>query len=58
MQIFLGHQRNHREYVVHYTNAATLLVPEFKGPADLDGLFSGFVDEDKDGFGSLPAGIL
>jgi len=41
----------HKEYVVHYTNAANLIVPEFKGPADLDGLFSGFVDEDGDGFG-------
>ena len=41
----------HKEYVLHYTNAANLIVPEFKGPADLDGLFSGFMDEDGDGFG-------
>jgi formate dehydrogenase major subunit len=27
-------------------------LPEFKGPADLDGLFSGFIDDDKDGFGT------
>ena len=35
----------------YYTNAATLVNPDFKGPADLDGLFSGFVDDDGDGFG-------
>jgi formate dehydrogenase major subunit len=46
----------HKEYVVHYTNAATLLDPQFKGPADLDGLFSGFVDDDKDGFGVYERG--
>ena len=31
-----------REYVVNYTNASFLVNPEFKGPADLDGLFSGY----------------
>jgi formate dehydrogenase major subunit len=30
------------EYVRFYTNALTLIHPEFKGPADLDGVFSGF----------------
>lgn len=30
------------EYVVHYTNAAFLVNPEFKGPGELDGLFSGY----------------
>jgi formate dehydrogenase-N alpha subunit len=35
----------HREYVVNYTNAATLINPAFRGPADLDGLFSGFDQE-------------
>lgn len=30
-----------REYVVNYTNAATLVSPEFKDTEDLDGLFSG-----------------
>ncbi len=40
-----------REYVRHYTNAGNLIDPGFKGPADLDGLFSGFIDEDGDGFG-------
>lgn len=32
----------HRDYVAHYTNAAFLLDPDFKGPAELDGYFSGF----------------
>ena len=48
--IFLGGIMNHiiqnglyhREYVAHYTNAATLIDPDFKGPVDLDGLFSGY----------------
>jgi len=31
-----------REYVVNYTNAPFLLNPDFKGPADLNGLFSGY----------------
>ena len=31
-----------REYVVNYTNAATLIHPDYQGPEDLDGLFSGF----------------
>ena len=32
----------HREYVAHYTNAAMLLHPDYKGPAELDGYFSGY----------------
>ena len=56
MKYIIDNDLYHREYVVHYTNAATLLDPEFKGPADLDGLFSGFVDEDKDGFGTYDKG--
>ncbi len=31
-----------REYVVNYTNASFLVNPEFKGPGDLNGLFSGY----------------
>jgi formate dehydrogenase major subunit len=31
-----------KEYVVNYTNAAFLVSPDYKGPADLDGLFSGY----------------
>jgi len=32
----------HEEYVKYYTNALTLINPDFKGPTDLDGLFSGY----------------
>lgn len=31
-----------REYVLHYTNAATLVSPDFRDTEDLDGLFSGY----------------
>ena len=31
-----------REYVVNYTNAATLIHPGYQGPEELDGLFSCF----------------
>ncbi len=51
MKYIMDNELYHKEYVLYYTNAATLVVPEFKGPADLDGLFSGFVDDDGDGFG-------
>lgn len=30
------------EYVKAYTNALTLISPDYKGPAELDGLFSGY----------------
>ncbi len=56
MKYIIDKDLYHKEYVLHYTNAAILLVPEFKGPADLDGLFSGFVDEDGDGFGVYDRG--
>ena len=36
-----------KEYVVNYTNAAFLVNPDFKGPADMDGLFSGYNAEKK-----------
>ncbi len=29
-------------YITEYTNAPTLVNPDFKGPVDLDGLFSGY----------------
>jgi formate dehydrogenase major subunit len=38
----LQNDRWFRDYVVHYTNAATIVGPEFKDTEDLDGLFSGF----------------
>ena len=31
-----------RDYVVNYTNAATIVGEEYAGPEDLDGVFSGF----------------
>lgn len=31
-----------KEYVVNYTNASFLVNPEFKGPGELDGVFSGY----------------
>lgn len=34
-----------KDYVVNYTNAAFLVDPEFKGPSQLDGLFSGYNDK-------------
>jgi formate dehydrogenase major subunit len=36
-----------REYVKAYTNSLTLISPAYKGPAELDGLFSGFNPEKK-----------
>jgi len=38
----LQHNLYHKDYVVAYTNAATLINPDFKGPADLNGYFSGY----------------
>ena len=31
-----------RDYLVNYSNAATLITEEYQDPEDLDGLFSGF----------------
>src|SRR4051812_26475628 len=31
-----------RDYVVNYTNAATIINEDYKGPEDLEGLFSGY----------------
>jgi formate dehydrogenase major subunit len=38
----LEHDRIFREYVVHYTNAPTILREDFKDTEDLDGFFSGW----------------
>ena len=38
----LEHELYHKEYVLHFTDASFLLDPGFQGPADLDGLFSGY----------------
>ncbi len=52
IKYILDNELYHKEYVLHYTNAANLIHPDFKGPEDLDGLFSGFADDDGDGFGT------
>ena len=36
-----------REYVVNYTNAATIISEDFRDTEDLDGLFSGFDPESR-----------
>lgn len=38
----LDHERWFRDYVVHYTNAATILREDVRDVEDLDGLFSGW----------------
>jgi formate dehydrogenase major subunit len=38
----LTNERWFKEYVLNYTNAATIIDEEFKGPEDLQGLFSGY----------------
>lgn len=51
--VFLGALINHilsnelyfEDYVVHYTNAATLVSEEFRDTEELDGLFSGYDEE-------------
>lgn len=40
----LSNELEFREYVVAYTNAATIVRAEFRDTEDLDGLFSGFDD--------------
>nr|WP_281276738.1 molybdopterin-dependent oxidoreductase [Geomonas terrae] len=37
----------YREFVVNYTNAATLVNPDFKGTEELDGVFSGLTPDGK-----------
>lgn len=41
----LTHERYFREYVVAYTNAATLVTEDYRDTEDLGGLFSGFDPE-------------
>jgi formate dehydrogenase major subunit len=43
----LENKREFREYVVNYTNAATLLRDDFRDTEDLDGFFSGWDAEKK-----------
>jgi formate dehydrogenase major subunit len=42
----LSNEKDFREYVLAYTNAATIVTDEFRDTEDLDGLFSGY-DKDK-----------
>ncbi len=43
----LENEKYFREYVVHYTNAPTLLCEDFRDTEDLDGFFSGWDPEKK-----------
>jgi len=51
IKYILDNNLYHYDYVLHYTNAALLIKSDYQGPDELDGLFSGFVDDDGDGFG-------
>ncbi len=42
IKYILDNELYFKEYVLHYTNASFLVNPEYKGPAELDGLFSGY----------------
>ena len=39
--------RDFREYVVNYTNAATIIREDFRDTEDLDGLFSGWNEDER-----------
>src|SRR5260370_6294331 len=41
-QSLTARERFFRDYLVHYTNAATLIAEDFQDTEELDGLFSGF----------------
>ncbi len=43
----LENNKEFRDYVVHYTNAPTILREDFRDTEDLDGLFSGWDEENK-----------
>jgi formate dehydrogenase major subunit len=43
----LTHEKYFREYVIHYTNASTLLRDDFRDTEDLGGIFSGWNQEEK-----------
>ncbi len=43
----IENERWFKEYVLAYTNAATIINDDFRDPEDLDGLFSGFNPESK-----------
>jgi len=43
----LTHDKYFAEYVVNYTNAATIIEEGYEGPEDLDGIFSGYDHEQR-----------
>jgi formate dehydrogenase major subunit len=43
----IAHEKYFREYIVHYTNAPTILREDFRDTEDLDGIFSGWNEEEK-----------
>jgi formate dehydrogenase major subunit len=43
----LAHEKYFREYVLNYTNAATIITDKFADTEDLDGVFSGFDPEER-----------
>ena len=45
----LSHDRWFKEYVLHYTNASTIVQEGFRDTEDLDGLFSGYHGDGKTG---------
>ena len=45
IRFILDGERDFREYVVNYTNAATLVSEDYRDTEDLDGLFSGWHPE-------------
>jgi len=44
----IENRREFREYVVNYTNAAAIVSEDFRDTEDLDGLFSGWVEDRKE----------
>jgi len=43
----LQNELYHKEYVVHFTDASFLVHPDFEGPVDLDGYFSGYDSDNR-----------
>ncbi len=44
----IAHEKYFREYVIHYTNAPTILREDFRDTEDLGGVFSGWDDESRE----------
>lgn len=43
----LSHEKYFHEYVLHYTNASTIISEEFGDTEDLEGIFSGYEPDDR-----------